>query len=115
MTYTVKSGDTLSRIASSYGTSATAIYNLNKTVIGPNMDRIEIGMVLQLPLSGSNTPVSTSASTPLYMKAMTPTGTATGANFMDKAKALLQKKGVLVGIAAVGFGLIYFLTKKKGK
>lgn len=114
MTYTVKSGDTLSKIASSYGTTATSLYNLNKAVIGSDMNRIEIGMVLELPSGSSSVPVTTSASTPLYMRSMA--ATATGTSFMDKAKELLKKKGVLVSLAAIGFGLIIFLTtKKKGK
>lgn len=47
-TYTVKSGDTLSGIASKYGTSWQKIYNDNKSVIGSNPNLIKPGQVLKI-------------------------------------------------------------------
>ncbi len=45
-TYTVKSGDNLSRIAQKYGTTWQKIYNDNKDVIGSNPNLIRPGQVL---------------------------------------------------------------------
>ncbi len=45
-TYTVKSGDTLSGIASKFGTTWQKLYNDNKTVIGSNPNLIKPGQVL---------------------------------------------------------------------
>lgn len=47
-TYTVKSGDTLSGIASKYGTTWQKIYNDNKSVIGSNPNLIKPGQVLKI-------------------------------------------------------------------
>ncbi len=47
-TYTVKSGDTLSGIASKYGTTWQKIYNDNKSVIGSNPNLIKPGQVLTI-------------------------------------------------------------------
>ena len=51
-TYTVVSGDTLSKIARNhYGDGAKwhQIYEANKATIGSNPDNIEVGQVLTLP------------------------------------------------------------------
>lgn len=53
-TYTVQQGDSLSSIASKYGTSWQAIYNANKAVIGSNPNLIKPGQVLTIP--GSSAP-----------------------------------------------------------
>lgn len=47
-TYTVKSGDTLSGIASKYGTTWQKIYNDNRSVIGSNPNLIKPGQVLTI-------------------------------------------------------------------
>lgn len=46
ITYVVKSGDTLSGIASKYGTNWKDLYNKNKSVIGNNPNLIKPGQVL---------------------------------------------------------------------
>lgn len=49
-TYTVVKGDTLTKIAARFGYSHwRAIYDANRSVIGPNPDLIRPGQVLQLP------------------------------------------------------------------
>lgn len=48
-TYTVVSGDNLTRIATKFGVSLDALYTLNKAVIGPNPNLIQPGMVLTIP------------------------------------------------------------------
>jgi len=47
--YTVQSGDNLSSIAASYGTSVQAIYESNITTIGPNPNYIQPGQKLYIP------------------------------------------------------------------
>jgi LysM repeat protein len=48
-TVTVKSGDTLSKIAAAHGISWQKLYELNKGVIGGNPNLIRPGQVLKLP------------------------------------------------------------------
>ncbi|WBA41630.1 LysM peptidoglycan-binding domain-containing protein [Hymenobacter canadensis] len=51
-TYTVVSGDSLSKIARNHygdGTKWKQIYEANKAIIGSDPDKIEIGQVLTLP------------------------------------------------------------------
>ncbi|KAH0788710.1 LysM peptidoglycan-binding domain-containing protein [Histomonas meleagridis] len=61
-TYTVKSGDTLSAIASKYGTTVSAICSLNGI---SNANLIYVGQVLKIPSSssGGSTPVPTPTTT----------------------------------------------------
>jgi len=51
--YTVKAGDSLSLITKKiYGDESAyqAIYEANKTLIGPNPDKIKVGQELKIPL-----------------------------------------------------------------
>jgi len=48
-TYTVASGDSLSRIAQQHGTTWQELYELNKGTIGPDPNLIRPGQVLNLP------------------------------------------------------------------
>lgn len=48
-TYTVREGDSLSSIASRFGTTWQRIYELNKATIGSNPNLIKPGQVLKLP------------------------------------------------------------------
>ncbi|UUC15355.1 LysM peptidoglycan-binding domain-containing protein [Limosilactobacillus fermentum] len=66
MTYTVKSGDTLSSIASSYNTTTSTLTSLNN-LSNPNL--IYVGQVLKV--AGSSTSVSTSTSSSSASQAMT--------------------------------------------
>ena len=47
--YVVKSGDTLSSIASKFGTSVTAVYQSNYKTIGQNPNVIYPGQKLYIP------------------------------------------------------------------
>jgi LysM repeat protein len=47
--YVVQSGDTLSGIASRFGTTVDAIYQSNRTTIGPNPNLIRPGQKLYIP------------------------------------------------------------------
>jgi LysM repeat protein len=47
--YVVRSGDTLSRIASSFGTSVQAVYESNRTTIGADPNLIRPGQKLYIP------------------------------------------------------------------
>ncbi|MGY0276010.1 LysM peptidoglycan-binding domain-containing protein [Limosilactobacillus fermentum] len=71
MTYTVKSGDTLSSIASSYNTTTSTLTSLNN-LSNPNL--IYVGQVLKV--AGSSTSVSTSTSSSSASQATT-SGTCT--------------------------------------
>lgn len=44
--YVVKQDDTLKKIASFFGTSVDSIYSLNKEIIGPDVNTIEVGEIL---------------------------------------------------------------------
>lgn len=57
-TYTVVSGDSLSKIAAKYNTTVDNIMSLNSSLI-TDKDKIEVGWVLTVP----NTPVTTTSST----------------------------------------------------
>jgi nucleoid-associated protein YgaU len=48
-TYTVKSGDTLSKIGQHHGVAWREIYEANKDVIGDNPDLIKPGQQLRIP------------------------------------------------------------------
>ena len=48
-TYTVVSGDNLTKIAKKFGTTVDAIYELNKSVIGSNKNLIYPGQVFKIP------------------------------------------------------------------
>lgn len=47
--YTVQSGDTLSGIATRYGTTWDVLYSANRTAIGANPNVIRTGMRLYIP------------------------------------------------------------------
>ncbi len=47
--YTVESGDTLSKIASNYGTTWQAIFEANSDILD-DPDMIQVGQVLRIPL-----------------------------------------------------------------
>lgn len=55
ITYTVKQGDTLGKIAKQYCTTWDAIYNINKQTIGDNPNVITPGMVLIVPANCGTT------------------------------------------------------------
>ena len=48
-TYTVKSGDTLSKIGQHHGVAWREIYEANKDVIGDDPDKIRPGQTLRIP------------------------------------------------------------------
>jgi nucleoid-associated protein YgaU len=48
-TYTVKSGDSLSKIGQHYGVAWREIYEANKETIGDDPDRIRPGQQLRIP------------------------------------------------------------------
>ena len=73
--YTVKSGDTLSTIASALGTSWESLYNLNRSIISdPNW--IQIGQ--QLKTGGSSSTSTTAHSTTRTTHAAASTAAASG-------------------------------------
>jgi putative chitinase len=47
--YVVQPGDTLSGIAARFGTSVTAVWESNRTTIGPNPNLIRPGQRLYIP------------------------------------------------------------------
>ncbi len=57
-TYTVVSGDNLTKIAKRFGTTVDAIYELNKAIIGNDKNLIKPGQVFQIP-TGNGTKTKT--------------------------------------------------------
>jgi|GEM_PF-3603399 len=51
--YTVKSGDTLSKIAKDFGLNLYVLYNLNKDTIGSDMNVIQVGQKIKITKSAS--------------------------------------------------------------
>lgn len=50
MKYTIKAGDTLSKIAIKYQTTVTAIKNANPTII-KDVNKIRAGAVIEIPIA----------------------------------------------------------------
>ena len=57
--YTVVKGDTLSKIANDFGVNLVQLYNMNKSVVGKNMNVIQIGMQLRIPSGTTATATET--------------------------------------------------------
>jgi murein DD-endopeptidase MepM/ murein hydrolase activator NlpD len=76
MTYTIKAGDTLSKIATRNGVSLAQLLKANPQISNPN--KIKVGQVINLP---NSTTTSTDNTQPLPTKVVpaTPTATAPGA------------------------------------
>ncbi|KXT73084.1 LysM peptidoglycan-binding domain-containing protein [Streptococcus gallolyticus] len=72
--YTVKSGDTLSEIASTYNTTVEQLASLNSI---SNVDFITVGQVLELDSTASTTETTTSAATTDDSSSATSTATST--------------------------------------
>lgn len=68
--YTVKSGDSLSKIAGEFGVSVRNLRSINNL----KTDKIVVGQKLTIPGKTSATPASAPASTPATAPATTPTG-----------------------------------------
>lgn len=78
--YTIKRGDTLQKLTNQVyglGNSFFTIYNANKAVIGPNPSLIEVGMVLNIPCTGSAAPVPVAAAAPTTPVNVAPSPMAT--------------------------------------
>lgn len=85
--YTVKSGDTLSKIAANHHMSLVQIAVLNKIT---NLNAIRIGQILKV----SGTVASTSQSAPVASKPTTSTSTTYVVKFGDTLTAIANKNGV---------------------
>ena len=111
MTYSVKSGDSLSRIASQYGTSVQAIMGLNPSITNPNL--IRVGQTINVPGSSSLT-LSSSQSAPMQAPASSGYPVSAVSTEPSMLQKLMQNKMVLYVLLA---GLAYWgymKTKKKG-
>lgn len=83
-TYTVKSGDTLSGIASRYGTTVSALASLNG-ISNPNL--IHVGQTLRIPGGGSSNP--TNPTTPTGPVTPTNPGPTTGGISKAQLQAIM--------------------------
>lgn len=89
-TYTVKSGDSLGKIAKSLGLSGwQELYNLNKGVIGSNPNLIKPGQVLQVPGTSSSS------------------GSGSGSEGASDATGSKQPEALPRGAKLVRYGNIY--------
>lgn len=116
--YTVKSGDTLSKIAAQFKTTVAAIATLNNIA---NVNLIRVGQVLRIPSSASNTPV---IKTPVITGA---TNTSGGINTNVKNvvtqpqaekwyESLAKTLGLSVSVLAiVGVATAIIITKSNEK
>lgn len=106
-TYTVKSGDTLSKIGSKYGVSYKSIMNQN----GLKSTRIYVGQKLQI---GGTTKASVSSSSSSSAKA-----SANGSSVVTNAKRYLGTRYVFGGSSPrSGFdcsGFVYYVLNQSGK
>ncbi|MFT3831220.1 MAG: LysM peptidoglycan-binding domain-containing protein [Opitutaceae bacterium] len=101
-TYTVKSGDTLSKIASRYHTTSGALRSLN----GISGDHLRIGQVLQIPGNGASSaaPVASlpppPAATPVTAPSPSTTPAAAGVHTVaagESAESIARTYGITVG------------------
>jgi murein DD-endopeptidase MepM/ murein hydrolase activator NlpD len=102
MTYIVKPGDTLSRIAARNGVTLAQLLQANPQITDPN--KIKVGDVINTPSDGGGVPAgSTDDTKPLPVNfaaaAASPTSTSTSATTSDAAgalgKALAYELGIL--------------------
>lgn len=101
-TYTVKSGDTLSKIASRYHTTSGALRSLN----GISGDHLRIGQVLQIPGNGTGSaaPAATLPPPPAATPTVTPSPSAAPAaagvhtvSAGESAESIARTYGITVG------------------
>lgn len=85
--YTIKSGDTLSRIAQQYGTTVSALQASNPTITDPN--KIYAGQTLNI---GTTTPAVGNVSTVANTMPTTATNTAGNQALLDELKRQLELK-----------------------
>ena len=102
--YTVKRGDTLSRIANRYGTTVNAIKGAN----GKSSDMIRVGENLVIPVSGSGRGSSGDASAPSSTRssgASATSNTATGSTSTSAARTHTVKAGEFPATIARQYGM----------
>lgn len=104
-TYTVKRGDTLSKIASRYGTTYRNVMNLN----GLRSTTIYVGQKLKVSGKASTTKASSASSAK---------ASASSSNVIANAKRYLGTRYVFGGSSPRGFdcsGFIYYVLNQSGK
>ena len=112
-TYTVVKGDTLSKIAQKYGTTYTAIMQLN----GLTSTVIKVGQKLQVTgtsISASTPTTNTSTNTVVT----NPTQSSSNTDLVNFAKSLLGVPYSFGGASTKGFdcsGFVYYVLKNSGK
>ncbi|WP_318506955.1 LysM peptidoglycan-binding domain-containing protein [Bacillus sp. T3] len=125
ITYTVKSGDTLSHIAIQYGTTVSTLKTLNNL----GSDLIYVGQTLKVtsitgsgsstvPNSATETSVSSEAGSASSGSVTTTPGQADVTVLINKAKALIGTPYVWGGATTAGFdcsGFIYYLYNQAGQ
>ena len=97
-TYTIKYGDTLSRIANKYGTSVDALMSLNPYIT--NANKIYAGKTLNLPGATSNTPApapTTPAPTPAPVTTPAPVVTTPAKPTQELAEAYAKQQTANTG------------------
>lgn len=111
-TYTVKSGDTLSKIAAAHNTTVAALVALNNI---SNANLIHVGQVLRISGTGTTqtTPVVNNPNTtvPVITPPITPQPKETG--FFDGIEKVIGKAGISVTmLAVVAVGIIVLKNRK---
>jgi len=114
MNYTVKSGDTVGKIAKAFGLTESDVINDNEILV-QNPDYIQVGQILSIPESSMAINIvdqPRAVATPVYklpsIFSSTPSTTSSGQGFLG-----IPTSAWLIGAGVLGFLIIVSIMRKK--